>query len=73
MAAMLTVTFIHPFDISPSSIKNRKLYQLHHKLFHLKDRLFTCFIHSTFTCIHIEMAMYITVYKLNSLNLFLRI
>jgi len=31
MAAMLTVTFTHPFDILPSSIENHKSYQLHHK------------------------------------------
>jgi hypothetical protein len=64
MAAMLTETFTHPFGILPSSIKNHKLYLLHHKLLHLKDSLFTCFIHSTSTYLHMEMEMYITVYKL---------
>jgi len=73
MAAMLTVTFTHPFNILPFSTEYHKLYQLHHKPLHLKDRLFTCFIHSTSTYIHIEMETYITVYKLNLLNSFLRI
>jgi hypothetical protein len=64
IAAMLTATFTHPFDILPSSIKNHKFCQLHNKLLHLKGSLFTCFIQY----IYIVMEICIAVYQLNLLN-----